>query len=91
MINSTNPQLVFGNKADKICQKFLKPKGQNLTGWQAYTVLERLGYQVNETGSSHHKWVNKAGNVVNLALHNPKQQLKPYQIEEVANAINLDA
>ena len=80
------PSIGFGNQATKLGKQFLDGS-KNLTGDNAVTLLKRLGYSAKETGSSHHVYRNPVGDMVNLALHNIKQQLKPYQIENVANAI----
>ncbi|OGH94418.1 MAG: hypothetical protein A2039_03465 [Candidatus Melainabacteria bacterium GWA2_34_9] len=81
-----NSSIGFGNQATKLGKQFLNGS-KNLTGENAVALLKRLGYTAKETGSSHHVYRNPVGDMVNLALHNIKQQLKPYQIENVADAI----
>jgi predicted RNA binding protein YcfA (HicA-like mRNA interferase family) len=84
----TQPQSVgFGNKFEKLCEKFLSGS-KNITGEDAATVLARLGYKLGKNGgSSHHIWRNAKGHLVNVAVHNPKQELKTYQVREIAEAI----
>lgn len=86
MPQAQSHSISFGNKTEKLAQQFLSGS-KNLTGENAVTLLQKLGYTAKETGSSHHVFRNKLGDMVNLAIHNIKQQLKPYQIENVANAI----
>jgi len=81
-----NNSISFGNKAQKLSAQFLT-NSKNLTGKNAVVLLKRLGYSVKETGSSHHVFRDSKGNIITLALHKGKQQLKPYQIKNVATAI----
>ena len=76
----------FGSQIKKLGEKFLNGN-RNLTGEDAATVLQKLGYTLDRTTASHHLFKGENGDTVNISIHGLKKVIKHYQIKDVAEAI----